>query len=328
MARRCYWLEVLSLLAVCWLYGCEAGPDNNHTQPYASSPRRTSTESAAPARACYDAVKSAGATVRYGQDPYETPLNYWEEVLARAHFKLWECLAATEEAKRADAIEGLVLKFGVDGADGDMRLLGSDFTLTVPHIGKPNGLPLPKGARLLRNPEQEYDEICSLFWKYQTERFLERPDLRARYYHFVLWLDSAVGPYRGVEKLAQATDEGFRNDACRHYWFYARNFLVLATATNREDLLEDTEPDDLKERFKQWYKWYQARHDSDVMSLVFDEKSNRWKTVWGWSGRDYTPPDDLRPFEDWDCPIPPPPAHVRLLLEPILTAVPRAADKQ
>lgn len=267
-------------------------------------------ERADPRRRCYEAIRSAGSDMDYGEEPYEIAVDYWGEVLRHAHERLWKCLANTEESERSEVLRGLVSGFGSEGAQTDLRLLLSDYHVMVPYRGSPAKMPIPQQAEGLDNPDEGYDEICRYVWQHQVERFLERPDLRERYYRFTLWTRQFVAPGGALHTAARYTHTGFSTEVGEYYWFFARNFIVLATATEREDLLQDAEPDELAEHFERWYEWYKEVQDT----LVFDKGGLKWKVPWVrvdcLSDRQPRLPEDMTPFEDWSSPPPPPPSHI------------------
>lgn len=85
-----------------------------------------------------------------------------------------------------------------------------------------------------------------------------------RYHRMILWSHLV---YRrtdqhdiSVTHMAQQIKALFADeDNDDKYWWAARNFVLLAYATGRDDLLEGAEADDLRSRFAQWYEWLEDK---------------------------------------------------------------------
>ncbi|MEX0700828.1 MAG: hypothetical protein WD069_01920 [Planctomycetales bacterium] len=152
----------------------------------------------------------------------------------------------------------------------------------------------------------------------QTRSFLADRTKLKRYHRLILWSRLV---YRRADQdqdfvpgMARQTATVFAgNEIDDKYWWGARNFVLLAYATGREDLLDNVKPEDLRPRFKTWHEWVQTRSPW----LVANPETLQWKVgrliprrqdgSWG------MPPMPLpeRPCDDWDEQVPMPnPAEV------------------
>ena len=57
-----------------------------------------------------------------------------------------------------------------------------------------------------------------------------------------------------------------------YYWCYARNFVLLAHAFGRDDLLSETQADDLARRFDELPRWF-VKNEA---ALTADPDYPRW----------------------------------------------------
>ncbi|MEX0704702.1 MAG: hypothetical protein WD069_21570 [Planctomycetales bacterium] len=150
----------------------------------------------------------------------------------------------------------------------------------------------------------------------QTRSFLADRDKLMRYHRLILWSHLVYDrpELHGVRVKGRAmrTEELFADkDNQDKYWGAARNFVLLAYATGREDLLDDVKAEDLRPRFAQWYKWVREKSPW----LAANPKTLQWKVgnelrrgILEW---DVPPmPLPLRPCDDWDDNVPLPNARI------------------
>lgn len=150
-----------------------------------------------------------------------------------------------DSSNQREGIEFFVNQFGREGAQADMRWLIAARTMMLPADRNLKPTTQDKNLRHVQNT----------FAEFQVRQFLKHPKLLDRYYHSVVWFNHMFNKmffstYLGNVRKKLQSDE-FQND----YWWYAQNFLLLVHATNRDDLLENAKPEELKPVFEQWYQW-------------------------------------------------------------------------
>jgi hypothetical protein len=117
--------------------------------------------------------------------------------------------------------------------------------------------------------------------------------------------------------------EKFSEKPDAEYWWYARNFVVYAHATGRDDLLHDVKPEKLHARYIKWIHWIA----SNGPYLRASQSESRWYLDEGEKKRqeEYMPfvsrsrlPELIKqprnPFPDWTGPPPLRPKDLRQLV--------------
>ncbi len=94
----------------------------------------------------------------------------------------------------------------------------------------------------------------------QVRTFVGTPELFASYYRIVAWrryLLRNVGGRSGPWRLGKEIEEQWQDQDRSEYWFFARNFLIAAHATGRDDLWKGGDPEHLEGRFAEWWEWFE-----------------------------------------------------------------------
>jgi hypothetical protein len=152
----------------------------------------------------------------------------------------------------------------------------------------------------------------------QVRRFLQEPDTLRRYWDATAWIRTGFIGREDQSRVfvpfnAVMTARAFSEAPKEEYWWWARNFVVLAYATGRDDLLKDVAADQLSDRCSTWFKWFKENlpylrvgpHDR---RWVLDETAR--KNGFALDVEHLLPNLPLPdvPFPDWKGPVPPP-AH-------------------
>lgn len=175
---------------------------------------------------------------------------------------------------------------------------------------------LPADPHLNPNSKENTPELHNAqkyFAEFQVRQFLKKPKLLERYYRSMVWYNDMFNdltfPVR-LGKLYRNLEEGSQDE---NYWWYAQNFVLLAHATGRDDLLKDVKPDNLKPRFQEWYQWLREngpylRASPDSFYWVLDEgEKSRKEGYIPFLVKQRFPPLKIRPkypFLDWKGPKP------------------------
>jgi len=251
------------------------------------------------------------SSAKKAYEAYELPVDYWLEVLTAAHSAFWDFVRS--DADDAD-LKDVLDQFGKDGDQADFRLLFCDpFVLVPTGQGNSKFKPFPLVREKHGISSEEFHAISLKVCRLQVESFLGNPALLQRYYEAVLW--SGWLRFDDIVILARAADgtrEGFESGPADDYWWYARNFLLLACATDRMDVLRGAEASLLKERFDSWYTWLYSTQESGKR-LNFDTGRLIWSlhvAPWARLRSDQLFPNTkrelpIKPFDDWKGPPPP-----------------------
>jgi hypothetical protein len=200
-----------------------------------------------------------------------------------------------------------VRKFGRDGPLSDIRWLLAANDAALPWC--------IQGPRKYDNGSAVSTHGQLILAKQICEIILQNSDLRSRYLQVVLYSQSFLGqPRSHHERFDMAvafTAQGFHNGPKEEYWWNGRNFVVLAHATGRDDLLKNTDWEKLTPVFEKWEAWFKENESY----LVPDEKYPRW--IVDEEAKDHRrslgerqrlaplhTPD--KPFSDWPVEIVPP----------------------
>lgn len=150
-----------------------------------------------------------------------------------------------------------------------------------------------------------------------VRQFLRDEERFHRYYVAVIWHRRLL-EYPCLGHSVVVMRDALAKDNNPLYWWYARNFLVLAHATGRDDLLSDVETDELRPRFDEWLKWFAKngaflRARTDYPGWHVDEGEKRRQEGFIPFLDDAQLPCLVKfpecPFPDWEGPPPPTPKN-------------------
>ncbi len=242
-------------------------------------------------------------------DARQDLIRHWQVVLNESSDIFFEYIRpdASDEG-----IRYLVRRFGKDGAEADARLLFGPFPMLCPpgmNAEKQNEEFAP-GMTI-----RQWRGVVTAVKREQVIMFLEDKELLKRYYRAALWWGVTVWPniFFHLQDTAEVTARGFAAADQDSYWDSAWTFALLACATDRTDLLEGVEANQLGSRFNTWHKWLLEQDEAmsfDVGDLVWrptgdwrfwrDGASSR-RSEWLISGfqMGMLP---ARPFDDWNGP--------------------------
>lgn len=195
----------------------------------------------------WQAVQSAGPI---GDDPTG-------HVLAQLYNQCNAAFWATLPAEHTDEyLTWYVGQFGKHGADADIRWMLADpdaFIATAHAI--PSGLPSKERQDSYRLALGVL-HVDGLAAEALVKRFLKEPAIVPRYYRAVVWfgqlLDDKARYGYAIGKLTQH----FQDSQGPPFWLFARQFILLAHATGRDDLWLGKKPEDLKPAFVEWRTWF------------------------------------------------------------------------
>ena len=224
-----------------------------------------------------------------------------------------------------------VEKFGRVSAAVDVLLLFGDVDLYPPLQDKllSREFVESRSARARAAAEKMFEWMNAVA-RPQVIRFCADAEFFDRYYRACMWSQLPFGgsapdseydpdnperPYRPADphphfkiEYERLCEQFPRNESPEkpYYWWYARQFMFMAKATNSERMLEGVKPEEVYTRFDGWREWL-APHITYLLP-------HPEKPVWGvspklalqrrWPTQDYTVPDG--PFLEWDSRIAPP----------------------
>lgn len=231
--------------------------------------------------------------------------NYWGLFTALGFDELKKISQSSNPRK---GFQYFVDQFGTTDALTDMRWLQAARAL---HLNP------ERSYHPLREPENKYQQRQRrdqlIFAELMVRKFLKSPEALKRYYQAVIWFDRMLHPlnfpvYQGVisrQLKKESPEDG--------YWWHAFQFVLMAHATGRDDLLEDVKPEDLKPRFNKWFNWYKE----NGLKLWADEETWYWEKNTDENNKLYLnlkflddqglPPLKVRPqypFPNWKGPEP------------------------
>lgn len=138
----------------------------------------------------------------------------------------------------------------------------------------------------------------------QVRRFLADPKLLDRYCKLVLYSRMLFGTerdYSTFRYMVKRVHQGFEDGKADTFFWYAREFMVLAYVTDRTDLLQHTTPEELHKRFNTWYFWL-----TDIYTPAIDHlQPQKDRFVWKYVDTYYNGhvlaslPVPPHPFDDW-----------------------------
>jgi hypothetical protein len=221
--------------------------------------------------------------------PTESPNEFWYQTCLDAHAALVEALVTD----RVEDVLVLIDQFGSLGQGFDFVLLFCD-----PYRMLSSGESLER--ILLVDPEIGSEAVGNML-RALVQRLLEDDDLIESYYRATLWSGgSSLDSGRGLNDLAVTVSANFPADSSEPwFWWSARDFVLLARATGRTEMVLGATPEELRRRFDQWFDWYQQEREH----LRADNSRFIWrKHTLGRGSTDMLIPS--LPFENWDGPSP------------------------
>ncbi len=210
-------------------------------------------------------------------------------------------------------------QFGRHGPEADFRWAAAHHTIMLrsctrfpAYSNSHESYPLPERLAFLK-------EVEELVCEFIVQRCMKEPDFLRRYHHILLWdggvlghdrEDSASRQDQCLSNIAQILKEDFPKSSPNHYWWYARNVVILAYAIGRDDLLKNSEPEGLQETSVRLTKWAYENYPY----LRVDRREERWTLDENakakgekWKGKTEMPliPAPKAPSPDWKGPSPP-----------------------
>ena len=183
----------------------------------------------------------------------------WGDTMSRCERRFRSLLRTPD---RRTLIARFVRHFGTEGDEADFAWLVSFYGGMVDYAPRFTSVFPRKGeAELLAREAQ------LTIAETQTHMFLAKKDLLRRYSHVYLWCGALRGFMSTMCVAAMRKRIG-----SEEYWWYARNFLVMAHLTGRDDLLAGSKPEELEPVFWAWYRWYRRSGGY----LRFDTEQKRW----------------------------------------------------
>ncbi len=205
-----------------------------------------------------------------------------------------------QSPNRPALMNAYVQKFATDTARSDFAWV----------LGYPGGV-LPFSLSPSNDAEGKLRRAIQIeMAEAEVRLFLEQPEKRTRYCHLVVW--SRVFAPNNLPKRRRDLQKGIRG---QDYWYHARNFVVLAELTSRQDLLKDAAPENLAGKATEWDEWL----STEGWRLRFDETACKWKIADSLDRPDDEISQDFQqfgvlspdipprlPFPDWsdEAPIP------------------------
>lgn len=179
---------------------------------------------------------------------------------------LFEKIVLLDDAPRKRELEALVAAFGGD-PEVDMAIASSSAPFFLAKgvrgsfsswVDRADTKKEKEAVALLARAEHEMTELL-------VRRLLSDPELLERYYRLTVWTrDFHAGRFERVPVLARMYRDEFPEPGAPEYWWYVRQFLLLARATDRLDLIESTPHDQFDKAFEKWCKWLDA-HSSRMI---------------------------------------------------------------
>jgi len=250
---------------------------------------------------------------------YADANGWWDDLTSALNMEFWRLCWADDYEKH---IRRLVHHFGRHGPMVDMKICITDARIMLALDSNQSNQVLPgelrKALPSLARLEARYRQIRNFVAKTQVEMFLKRPDLLDRYYNVVVWshqfLGSTLGQWWSLMSKVSELAESWRPlyyDAAAYsdYWYYARDFMLVAHATGRDDLLQDVDGGELYQRYEKWDAWLQTNvwGETGWTRLVPHPEKPIWveRDSLLAKGRDLVK-EPMFPFPDWDSNVSPP----------------------
>lgn len=205
---------------------------------------------------------------------------------------------------RRENLKYFVEQFGKHGPQADMRwLLARPGTTLSQSTGDDGGL---YGVSSVRSRKAR--DVQVLFAELQVRHILSDREALERYYHAVVWYGSF---FRFFAHNIGVMQQKFSEKPDAEYWWYARNFVVFAHATGRDDLLRDVKPEKLHARYIKWIHWiasngpYFRASQSESRWYLDEGEKKRQEGYLPFVSRSRLPKlikQPSKPFPDWTGP--------------------------
>lgn len=293
--------RTLWLVAVC-LFGFSGGP-----AAAADEPATKERELAARKEAERLWSRIVAATKKDPREFEDDPRQAWSDIFRDA-LPVFEQMKRSPE--RRTMLAFFVEKFGKHGPAADLAwcLVQVDDSL-MPSGYAGNALPGRNAMRRGPPAAENRRALQLLLAELKVRHFLAHPKLLARYYDAHAWSQTWVQEFSLLNAIDQAHDHLSKEQPDDEYWWDALNFMILAHATGRDDLLKDVKPEALGERCTTWCKWFEE--NAGYLEPV--QGNWRWKLnekakAAGEILDAHFPELDILPdvpFTDWKGPAPP-----------------------
>ena len=190
---------------------------------------------------------------------------FWGEVVTPC-LKRFRILATGNRSR--EKLRAFVVEFGKHGPEADYRWIVSFPDATLPRRF---------GGAPYQCEEHKPSRQAECIWAREaqcaiaedlTRRLLLEPDLIDKYYHVVLFsrrlvpADDLDMQLSVVGLFAGQCDDGFQNRPADEYWWWVRNFILIAHLTGRDDLWIGKSGSSMKAAFKEWMLWFDENADS------------------------------------------------------------------
>ena len=277
------------------------------------TPQKTTTDSAVQKKVKFVWDKIKGTTAKRPKKMDRDSINsYWLDIFLQCNDLFERSLLNQPNLDRKLAF--FVNQFGREGPEADIRWIAVYPSATLPLRSRPvsKGSDISVGDTTCRSLQMRLSE-------YLTRRLIAEPKIRRRYWHVVAWrgawfigYPNKTHPFMEPSVVfpltAGFTYRGITRGPKDEYWWWARNFVLLAHATGRDDLLKNANPAQLHKVAKQWYRWYTKnerflRPDKKYPRWIYDTGAIFTESFW----KNRLPEFDFpkAPFPDWKG-FPPP----------------------
>lgn len=241
----------------------------------------------------------------------DNPIDYWFALSHRKHFG-----EMVKGSNLREKIQFFVERFGEEGAEADIRWILADPGATTNLGGGAGGLYSIENGN---ESSKRRREIQLLIAEFQVRQFLHSRKKLHRYFHFTIWQRVILSTKKFPVQVS-LTRQGFTKKPKEDFWWYARDLLLFAYATGRDDLLKSLEeqkeltPELFKRKFLEWFEWMKheggyLRPSKDGSRWILDLGEKRRKEVYLPFAQymELPPLENLpkTPFADWKGPPPP-----------------------
>lgn len=191
----------------------------------------------------------------------EDSKDWWVDVGYDGNELFWKhILSGTDaEAKLIAATKS----FGARGPWRDMLLLISQPSILLAQKHEQPGCGISEDVDEITDIRRRYVRYQNVACKAQVTMFLQDRRLLARYYRALIWggtlfFERENFHATALKAKAAAVSRGLTHETSADFWWYARDFVILAYATGRESDLTGvaaTRPQLLKAA-REWVHWF------------------------------------------------------------------------
>jgi hypothetical protein len=226
---------------------------------------------------------------------------WWLDMAESAGAAFW---ALCREPDLEKKLKYYVEQFGRHGPEADyMWMLANPGILTREMVAMPEHW---RGNHA--EMERVVNRLRETIGRAQVELFLAKPEVMERFYY------AAVA---SLQLFKRGSDQGIalnwlaewtvgEMERGENYWLNARNFILLAHATGRDDLYRGKRPEDLAEPCAAWARW--ATDNEAGLHMVVDKRRLVWRfdPAVEYDAEDFPSlPLPRTPLPDWKGPLPP-----------------------